>query len=524
MKNLKKILSLFLSLGIALSAAACGGGGEGNSPSEEGVLKIASFEGGYGATWTQALANAFMAHNPGITVEVECNPLIRDEAVTAFETEISSYDVFFVDGVNVGSYCENYASLADISALYSDTSKPTAGDTEENVLVRDKIRPEIVKEMMYGGDRAEYVGKYYTVPSPSGPCSLVLNVDALNHVLGENNWTEPKTTNELIALCDRIVAAEAEKEIAGVKYPVYPLIYSGEALEYWHYLYYPWIAQYAGIQAWDSLNSLKIDGEYNKDAYQPAGKLEAYTVLETLIKRSNGYCDDSSMSNKFNASQKYFLQGRACMYITGDWLEREMEGTTSYKAELKMIKTPIISDLATKLGITDAKLAEIVTAIDGGATSLEGVSADVFNAVREARAITYTLGNSAIGAVHSSSVNVDLAIKFFRFMYTDEGINIILRESKSYLPVVNASKYQLSGELSTFRKSVNDITARELTYIYTSSRDPIRYRAGVEWHLGAESPETAMGKKSNAVSAFNFLQSEKSLLDQKWSEFLSQVA
>ena len=524
MKNLKKVLSLLLSLGMVFGAAACGGDDTPETPSEKGTLKIASFEGGYGATWTQALADAFMAHNPGITVEVECNPLIRDEAVTAFETGISDYDVYFVDGVNVGSYCENYGSLADISALYSETSKPKAGATEESVLVKDKIRPEIVKEMMYGGDRPDYAGKYYTVPSPSGPCSLVLNIDTLNLVLGAGNWSEPRTTNELIALCDRIVAAEAEKEIAGVKYPVYPLIYSGEALEYWHYLYYPWIAQYGGVSAWDSLNSLKINGEYSQDAYQPEGKLEAYTVLETLIKRSNGYCDDSSMNNKFNASQKYFLQGRACMYITGDWLEREMEGTTSYQAELKMIKTPIISDLATKLGISEAQLAESVSAIDSGLTSVEGVSAEVFNKIKEARAITYTLANSAIGAVHSTSQNVDLAIEFFRFMYTDEGINIVLRESKSYLPVVNASKYQLSGQLSTFRQSVNDITARQLTYIYTSSKDPIRYRAGVEWHLGSESPEVAMGKKSNAVSAYSFLQSEKTLLSQKWDEFLSQVS
>lgn len=522
MKNLKKILCLLISFGMLMGATACGGGG-GTTPSEKGTLKIASFEGGYGGTWTKAVADAFMAHNPGITVEVECNPLIRDEAVTAFETGISDYDVYFVDGVNVGNYCESYGSLADISALYSKTSKPKAGDNEESILVKDKIRPEIVKEMMYGGDRAEFAGKYYTVPSPSGPCSLVLNTDTLDYVLGAGNWSVPRTTDELIALCDEIAEKEAEIVIDGVRYPVYAMIYSGQALEYWHYLYYPWIAQIAGTDAWDSFNSLKINGEYNQAAYQPEGKLEAYTVLETLIKRSNGYCDIDSMANKFNASQKYFLQGRACMYITGDWLEREMEGTTAYKPNLQMVKTPIISDLGDKLGITDAQLASLVSAIDNGESSLEGISADVFKTVKDARAITYTLANSAIGAVHSTSQNVDLAIEFFRFMYTDEGINIILRESKSYLPVINASNYVLSGDLTTFRQSVNDITTRELTYIYTSSKDPIRYRAGVEWHLGSESPELAMGKKSNAQSAYSFLQNESSLLAQKWSDFLKQV-
>lgn len=528
MKTLKKLLCLMLSLGLAVSASACIGGNK--NQGKKGTLSIASFEGGYGATWAQALADAYKVHNPEAEVEVDCNPLVREDAVTAFQTNISSVDIYFIDGLSIGNYCETYQSLADISEVYNST--PKAGDKEEDILIKDKIRPEIVPEMMYCGDQEEYQNKYYTVPSPSGPCSLILNTDALNMVFGEGNWSEPRTTDELFALCDAIAAKKAKVEIAGVNYTIYPFIYSGEALEYWRYLYYPWIAQYGGIEAWNDMITVKKNGVYDQSAYQPDGKLQAYEKLEKLIKRSNGYCDGTSMNNKFNQSQKYFLQGRACMYITGDWLEREMEGSTEYKAELKMVKTPIISDLSAKLegqyGVSlgstaaekDALLANVVSAIDEGKTSYDGVSADVFEAIKEARAITFTLANSAIGAVPAVSVNKDMAIDFLRFMYSDEGIEIVLRESKSYLPVVNAFEFQVEGELSLFRQSVNEITRRQITYIFTSSRDPIRYRAGLDSFIGNEYPETALGKKTGAVTASEYLQKEARLLNEKWADYM----
>lgn len=38
--------------------------------------------------------------------------MVRDEAVTALQTGISSVDLFFVDGANIGGYCETYDTLA----------------------------------------------------------------------------------------------------------------------------------------------------------------------------------------------------------------------------------------------------------------------------------------------------------------------------------------------------------------------------------------------------------------------------
>ena len=531
MKLIKKIFCLTLALGLTLATTACGGG---ETTGVEGTLAIASFEGGYGRAWLDELIEAYKKHNPEATVaDPEVNALIRDEAVTAFQTNVSQYDIFFIDGLNVGSYCETYGSLADLSEVYSST--PQAGNKEENITIAQKIRPEVLSEMQYGGDRAEYAGKYYTVPTASGPCSLILNVDALNFVLGEGNWSEPRTTDELIALADAIKAAQKKITIEGIQHTVYPMIYSGKALEYWRYLYYTWMVQLGGAESWEQFNTVKINGEYNMAAYQPKGKLEAYQMLEKLIKRENKYCDTTSMGNEFKESQKYFLQGKACMYICGDWLEKEMEEATKYNAELIMVKTPIISDLASvleseysvNLGATaaekDAKLAEIVSAIDNGATSFSGISESAFAKIKQSRSYTFTLANSAIAAVPECSVNKDMVVDFFRFMYSDEGIQIILDNSKSYLPVVNSSDFTYNGTPSNFRKSVNKIANGDITYLFTSSKDPIRYRAGLDSFLTTEKPEVALGKKSGAVSAYSYLQTEKNLLESLWPDLMDSV-
>lgn len=523
MKRMCKLLSSLLAVVFALGMSGCGGKLKG----VKGTLNIASFEGGYGSTWATALKDAYIAHNPEAKVVVTCNPLVRETAVTALQTNMTDVDLFFIDGVGVGTYCENYGSLADISELYS--LSPKAGENEENTTVKDKIMPEVVSEMTYGGDWKEFENKYYTVPSPSGPCSLILNADALDNALGKGNWREPRTTDELFALCDAITAAQAKVTVSGVKHTVYPFIYSGEAVEYWRYLYYPWIAQYGGLEVWNNMQNVKTNGQYAQEAYRPEAKLKAFEVLERIIKRSNGYCDSSSMNNSFNQTQKYFLQGRACMYVTGDWFEMEAENSSDYKANIKMIRTPVISELASVIesesgvSLTDEKLCEIIGALDDGAEQLDGVSDEVFEKVRVARSYTFTLANSSVGFVPEVSVNKDMAIDFLRFMYSDEGIKIVLRESRSYLPVVNASQINAEGELSLFRKSVNEIMQGDTKYIYSSARDPIHYRAGLDTYVGNEKPEVAMGKKTGALSAREYFEKEGRLLSEKWSDYMKVV-
>ena len=520
----------FLTALTALSSCTFGGAIEG----KKGTLKISIFEGGNGSTAFHKLAEAYKKYNPEANIEINYSPLVRNECQTAVETGQSDSDIFFVDGCTAMKGVETYHSIADISELYSST--PKAGTKEENMTIAEKIQPEILEQMRYTGDMKDYQGKYYLAPWVSGPCSLIMNVDALNSTLGEGKWSTPRTSQELLDMCDRIVASESKIKISGATYKVYPFIYSS-AVEYWRYLYFTWIAQYMGIESYnEEFLRVKINGKYDMEAYFSEGKYKGYEEIEEIIKRTNEYCDPVSLGNKFMASQKYFLQGRACFYVTGDWFEREMEGS-SYSANMRMVRTPIISCFADKfektfhvsLGASAAAkeetLRNIVTAIDNGETTYSGLSEEQFNYIRDTRGLTYTLGNTSYGIVPECSVNKDMAIDFLRFFYSDEGIQINLDDTKALLPVVGASSFQPAGELSDFRKGVLDIYRAPYTkFIFGSAQDPIRYRGGLDCNVNNETPEAAMGKKSGAVTADEYLEKERVLLSNRWADIMKYVS
>ena len=79
--------------------------------------------------------------------------------------------------------------------------------------------------------------------------------------------------------------------------------------------------------------------------------------------------------------------------VNGDWLENEMSSyLLSHPQDIGMMRAPVVSEIIGKLATvnTDAKLSEVVKAVDEGKTSVEGVSAEDFETVRQARLMGYT--------------------------------------------------------------------------------------------------------------------------------------
>lgn len=210
--------------------------------------------------------------------------------------------------------------------------------------------------------------------------------------------------------------------------------------------------------------------------------------------------------------------------VCGDWIETETE--TEYNPDLMMVKSPVISALGNKLGITDAQLSAAVKAIDENGSAPSGVSETVFGQIAEARKIVFTLANTQIAVIPSTSVNMEIAIDFLRFLYTKEGFDIYARETGgSRLPV---DDYELDeglvNSMSMFGKSVVDIAESDITYIYTGSNDPIVYRAGLSDFLRSEKPELSMGKKSNPLTAQQVFDAEKEIVYSNWNTYINMVS
>lgn len=147
------------------------------------------------------------------------------------------------------------------------------------------------------------------------------------------------------------------------------------------------------------------------------------------------------------------------MYVNGDWFSSEMLDIMQKKGEnapkIKMLRTPVISKLGDKLGITEQELSALVSYVDAVGegkevevpefTSTKNYSQQrVINAVKEARSIVYTLGNSHSAIIPEYAVAKDVAVDFVRFMATDAALDAFAEKTVgATLPF----KHTISGEL-----------------------------------------------------------------------------
>ena len=94
------------------------------------------------------------------------------------------------------------------------------------------------------------------------------------------------------------------------------------------------------------------------------------------------------------------MSGKAAIYPCGAWLENEMsEFYESGTAPVDYMTTPVISAIVETLEyrngggyMSDEMLSAIITAIDNGADSYEGVSANDFAKIESARKMHYYEG------------------------------------------------------------------------------------------------------------------------------------
>lgn len=144
----RKISALLLSCFMAcIALTGCMGNGQ---TGKVGVLRIEGFEGGNGGTYVQALADAYRKYNPGVEIEPICNPLVPEEAQTALEANSSAADIYMLNGLNIGSLCENAdGALECLNDVYSQ--KPKTDEEEGDKTIESLINSELLPHMKYGG-------------------------------------------------------------------------------------------------------------------------------------------------------------------------------------------------------------------------------------------------------------------------------------------------------------------------------------------------------------------------------------
>lgn len=449
-KKFFKIAATVLGIAYALPLAGCFGKVQQQGSDSEKVLDIYIHKAGYDVVWLQEMKPVFLEqdwvkekYGDDLTINITYN-----DVATYASDQIkggSTFELYF--GSNLRElYLEDYQRKPILEDLGSVFNAKVPG---ENITVKDKMLPSLV-----GACGLEQDGEmvYYSMPWAAGMNGIYYNTE----ILAKYNLSVPLTTDELITACDVITEGEG-----------YAIMSSATGAPYWSYLYSIFWGQYAGYDKYREYWQGEVNGELGKTGTdvveaQP-GMLKSMEALEEIL--GNNHLVDTANSLLFMAAQTNFLTGRGAFMACGDWLDSEMRAERENRLalgqklpELGLMRTPVISSIIERLSyrengqpMSDEKLASVIREVDEGKTSssLEGLSAEDFEIIREARSISHSASGGHNAVIPSYSPAKEIAKDFLLFLATD-------RANEVYTVSTCGAQLPFSIDLKTSNKELYD--------------------------------------------------------------------
>lgn len=436
-KNTLKALSLMCTALMSMSCVVGCSGGTNDSQkpagaTEETTLDIYILNTGFGYQWLNDSIELFKQQDwvkekyPNLyipDIEFNSNYTYGTDMIKAGK-KANKFDLI------IGADGAGLRGVKDTSgALYLETLNDVFDSTVpgEDILYKDKMFDQYENVLDYNGTYwySAYVANYM---------GFLYNADLFD-ALG---LSVPRTTDELIALCKQV----SDLNGSNSKYDKnYSIMYSTsrDAAMYWHDIAFnQFWCQYEGVEEY--YNFFKgidtvTETKNTKEVLRQQGRLEAMEVCYTLL---HDYSFEGAGSIDFVEAQTRFLMGDGLIVANGDWLYEEMKTTVAglkdrgIDYDIRFMKMPIVSAITDKLTTvkTDAQLAALVDAIDNGETSMEGVSAEDFARVKEARNFMYTSGYGGACCVPAYASGKEVAKDFLRFLATDQAINQYMKTTR----------------------------------------------------------------------------------------------
>ena len=415
---MKKIVTVLLSILLMFSFTGCGSNNNPDNPYQndnkadsDNTLDIMAINKGYGVRWLIALADEFTAKHPDIEITIRTE---TDDEILSTQLGMglaySKYDLFF------SSLTPSSTSvLTDLSDVYESAPE---GET-----IKERMDPALLRSFASEDESGKTV--YYSMPWVQSLGGLLANNEKLVSVLGSDWQTKypVRTTAELESLAS---------VLKGRNLPAF--IHSADT-SYYQYLYEVWWAQYEGLEAiGDFFRGRSYDVEGNPtlspNIFLQEGRLKALEALESMLQPSKGYSYEVSNNIGWNETQTRFMMGDAAFLPLGDWTVREMSSSFP-NSDLLMLRTPIVSSLGTKLGITETELCEVIDYVDGVTQQKPQISPtgsytsdQVIEEVTAARKITFSYSDRHTAYVASYGRGKQHAVDFLKFMTSNEGQKI----------------------------------------------------------------------------------------------------
>ncbi len=553
MKNLKKILSIVLSVLMVLGImAGCGGNNVQTNPDgsvAQGKKAIVAYNSvGYGHEWLTILADEFnkMYADEGYEVELKISMANENNASLEIGKGAAKNDVdMYLDANNLESVLDasnktmrgQGAVLVDLTE--SVWNQPAIGlnKQEESKTIAERFLLDS-DNLFYDGAKEEFHGGLYVLPTGMELWSTGIVVNPA--VLANYGYTAdnlPRTTDEFNAMCKVIAAKTAETG-------VYTYAWAGSnAAGYLTYLFFEYFAQYSGAEALLNFSMTRPHADATREeiisdgwkVYEDKGILEGFKAMEPIMKPE--FSPNGSASMTHMDAQHQLLSGKTAFMVMGDWLLYQMkEEYYDEASQCLMMNTPVLSVIGTECGITDAQLSEAVKMVDEDKTDAEimaaipGLDETEVARIREARNI-YCGGeiNLRSGmAIPAYADGRDVAILFARFLLSEYAQGVIRNIGYKY-NCYEVSDYSMDAA-SPYMTSVlaNQDPGDGIYVAMDSSLSLIRANSGMLYfnHPNLIQPVTFKNMildTTGQLTAENMFEMEKEHVKQMWSTWAAYI-
>ncbi len=479
-KNGKRMASIAAVLALTTGMlAGCGGqdraveGSADNSgqgqPAGGGTISVHYSAGGFGDEWMDAMSQDYKSLT-GVTVKWV--PSYSTGEIQSLLNSEQEYNDIVMPLLNMYQ-AQDAHMLEDLTSVYDavcDGESRAIKDKMNQTLYEYSLAPDGKRYIMYGSN------------SVSAFC---YNANTLDEAFGVGNWELPRTTDEMLAMSKDLVSKGyyAFSACSGINY-------------YWDYLGVVWWAQYEGLEAYNNFykgmyrNEATGQWEQGPEINDAAGRKVALDTLSEFMSLKNGYMHPYAKYMNFEEAQAAFLGNgyrddtqKVAFMVNGDWLENEMfSWLISNPQDIGMMRAPVVSALARKLSTvqTEEKLAAVVAAVDEGASSFEGVSAEDFAAVREARLMGYTATpNYPIGIPsYRPEEQKQLAKDFLVYLCSERAQKIYANKLQG-LTMPYGYEVDDTVAASDFIRSKLEAFGTDMVPVFPNNSSPMMYRGGL---------------------------------------------
>ncbi len=264
------------------------------APVEEQVLKVAAFEGGYGAEMWSEVTAAFEASHPGVTVELTVDKKLED----VISPSMKAGDYPDVVHLATGREAALTETLTKENALLPLTDVLEMTVPGEDVKVKDKIVPGFLDTLAtnpYGDGVTYYAPMFYS------PCGLFYNAGLFK----EKGWDVPTTWEEMWALGDTAAAD-------GIALFTYPTTGYFDAFTY---------ATLSSAGGSDFFNSCMT---YEDGIWESENASKVFNLIEKLGTYTEATTVANANNDNFTKNQQLILDNKAIFCPNGTWLPGEM--------------------------------------------------------------------------------------------------------------------------------------------------------------------------------------------------------